>query len=72
MMLLLLTMALNNGINDFSTHQTPPSGHPNLTTRGYIHKMIDNHRSLTARTLHMHSPPQKWFCITNRLIKKKA
>jgi hypothetical protein len=72
MVALLLTIALNNGINDFTTHQTAPSGHPNLTTRGHIHKVINNHHSLTARALHVPSPPQKGLILTNRLIKKKA
>jgi len=57
MVLLLQTMTLNNWINYFTTHQTPPPRHPNLTTRGHIHKVINNHRSLAARTFHKISLP---------------
>jgi hypothetical protein len=52
MVSLLLTVIFNQWINDFSTHQTPPARHPNLATRGHVHKVIYNHCSLASWALH--------------------
>jgi hypothetical protein len=71
MLFLLPTMTLNNWINNFTTHQTPPPGHPNLPTRGHIHKIINNHRSLTSRTLHTGSIPQKGSGVSIGKLRKK-
>ena len=52
MVLLLPAVILNQWINDFSTHQASPARHPNLATRGHVHKVIHNHGSLASWALH--------------------
>jgi len=52
MVLLLPAVILNQWINNFSTHQAPPARHPNLATRGHVHKVIHNHGSLASWALH--------------------
>jgi hypothetical protein len=49
---LLLTMLFDDGIDDFSTHQTPPARHPYLSACGHVHKVIDDHGALTSGALH--------------------
>jgi hypothetical protein len=64
MLLLLLTVILDQWINDFSTHQAPPARHPNLATCGHIHKMVDYHRSLTSGALHRSNLLQQVMCVS--------
>jgi hypothetical protein len=64
MFTLLLTMMFNQRIDDFSTHQTPPARHPDLSTRSYVHKVIHNHCALASGTLHPSNLLQHGVCVS--------
>jgi hypothetical protein len=65
MFTLLLTMMLNQRIDDFSTHQAPPTRHPDLSTCSHVYKVIHNHRSLASGTLHPSNLLQHVVCVSS-------
>jgi hypothetical protein len=72
MFTLLLTMIFNQRIEDFSTHQTPPARHPDLSTRSHVHKVINNHCALATCTLHPSNLLQHVVCIYPSVENEKT
>lgn len=49
---LSLSVLQDERVYHLSTHKTAPAWHPNFTTFFHVEEVIDDHRSLTSRTVH--------------------